>query len=756
MPTTQLLGITQVSASQNAKEVTINNAIDALEQATNAKLDVSFASGISVSLSDTQATRNFIFVANAATAPSTLVFPDEINGVSFNRIFAVRNASGHGLTVDVAGTPGNTVVIPDGQTRLLSIIDASGVIEAAEPSTTVNFLSLGDSPSTYAGQTGRFLSVNLNENALEFTDAAVFPALLGNAGRYLVVNQTETGVEWADLEITTAFINLTDTPTSYAGQGGRLAAVNPTEDGVVFIDAPEAEAVEFVAAQRWRLLMVEANDPQYGIGEIDFLDVDLISLIGTGVASASTQDIGREAQFAFDDNLDAGAGWQSEIGFVGDVWIEYDLGSVQTVRNVRVTPITQFPDFAPLRFTIQYFDGTNWVSVGQRTPEPWVSLEPQTFRVNGVPLTSITEAPIDGNQYARKDGNWEQVAATGTGLPAGGTTGQILAKQSNDDGAADWEDNVNGLPNGGTTGQVLTKTSETDGDAAWADPQGGTGGGGTGQIVTDVEPFQGALIGVSPPVNMGNGDEIAMPFANLSYDIGGFYNPIQNTRLTVPQGVSHVRLTTSISRDNQSGQLFVRLTKNGVADVIGMPIADTDTTGGDSVSLSSAVVPVVAGDYFEVLVFVAGSSTINTSSWFSIETVPNGSATGGNTSGQTNTSPIPIIVACGNEVTPVDALQSVTTFRLPYGFTLSGVRASLTDAQTSGNILTVDINHNGASILSTKLTIDNTEKTSTTAAIPAVLSRTSLDDDAEITIDIDQIGNGTAVGLKVTLIGTAT
>jgi len=72
----------------------------------------------------------------------------------------------------------------------------------------------------------------------------------------------------------------------------------------------------------------------------------------------------------------------------------------------------------------------------------------------------------------------------------------------------------------------------------------------------------------------------------------------------------------------------------------------------------------------------------------------------------------------------------------------------------SKSIFTVDINEGGTSILSTKLTIDNTEKTSTTAATAAVISDTALADDAEITIDIDQIGDGTAKGLKITLIGT--
>lgn len=112
-----------------------------------------------------------------------------------------------------------------------------------------------------------------------------------------------------------------------------------------------------------------------------------------------------------------------------------------------------------------------------------------------------------------------------------------------------------------------------------------------------------------------------------------------------------------------------------------------------------------------------------------------------------------IIIACSDESTALTAGSSKVTFRMPYAFTLQGVRASLTVAQTSGSILTVDINEAGTSVLSTKLTIDNTEKTSTTAATLPVISDTTLADDAEITIDIDQIGDGTAKGLKVILIG---
>jgi len=113
-----------------------------------------------------------------------------------------------------------------------------------------------------------------------------------------------------------------------------------------------------------------------------------------------------------------------------------------------------------------------------------------------------------------------------------------------------------------------------------------------------------------------------------------------------------------------------------------------------------------------------------------------------------------LVLAASDESTALTTGTGKVTFRMPYAMTLSAVRCSLTTAQTSGSILTVDINEGGTTILSTKLTIDNTEKTSTTAAAAAVISDVNLSDDAEITIDIDQVGDGTAKGLKITLIGT--
>jgi len=113
-------------------------------------------------------------------------------------------------------------------------------------------------------------------------------------------------------------------------------------------------------------------------------------------------------------------------------------------------------------------------------------------------------------------------------------------------------------------------------------------------------------------------------------------------------------------------------------------------------------------------------------------------------------------VAASDEGTALTTGTAKVTWRMPYAFTVTEVRASLTTAQSSGNIFTVDINESGTSILSTKLTIDNTSKTSVGATTPPVISDASLADDAEMTVDIDQIGDGTATGLKVTLIGYPT
>lgn len=116
-----------------------------------------------------------------------------------------------------------------------------------------------------------------------------------------------------------------------------------------------------------------------------------------------------------------------------------------------------------------------------------------------------------------------------------------------------------------------------------------------------------------------------------------------------------------------------------------------------------------------------------------------------------------LMFAISDETTDITTGSGKLTVRMPYAFKLStappllGVRANVNTVSGSGAVQ-VDINEGGVSILSTKLTIDASEKTSATAAAAAVISDPDLADDAEITFDIDSAGAG-AKGLKVTLIG---
>lgn len=114
------------------------------------------------------------------------------------------------------------------------------------------------------------------------------------------------------------------------------------------------------------------------------------------------------------------------------------------------------------------------------------------------------------------------------------------------------------------------------------------------------------------------------------------------------------------------------------------------------------------------------------------------------------------IISCSDLTTALTTGTTKAYFRMPYAFTLTDVRASVLTAPT-GSGITVGINNNGGSILSTDITIDATTYTSEDAATPPSISVASFSSDAEMIIDIDAVGSTIAgAGLQVTLIGYKT
>lgn len=108
--------------------------------------------------------------------------------------------------------------------------------------------------------------------------------------------------------------------------------------------------------------------------------------------------------------------------------------------------------------------------------------------------------------------------------------------------------------------------------------------------------------------------------------------------------------------------------------------------------------------------------------------------------------------ALSDETIALTAGMATPKYRMPYAFTLSAVRVTLSEASSSGAV-EIDMLEAGASVFSTRPTIDATEKSTVTAATPAVISDTALADDAEISFSVVAAGTG-AKGAKIWLIGT--
>lgn len=107
----------------------------------------------------------------------------------------------------------------------------------------------------------------------------------------------------------------------------------------------------------------------------------------------------------------------------------------------------------------------------------------------------------------------------------------------------------------------------------------------------------------------------------------------------------------------------------------------------------------------------------------------------------------------GTETAALTVGTDKLAIRMPFAMTLTDIRASLTTAPANAAVI-VDVNEGGVSILNPRLTIDIGAKTSVGSAAPVTITDPNLADDAEITIDVDQIGSAPAgAGLKITLLG---
>jgi hypothetical protein len=143
-------------------------------------------------------------------------------------------------------------------------------------------------------------------------------------------------------------------------------------------------------------------------------------------------------------------------------------------------------------------------------------------------------------------------------------------------------------------------------------------------VALEFAAFRGAMVKLTADKPVADSTDVAIPWDATVYDTDTFWSAGTPTRLTVPAGVSRVRLKGNIDwAFGGSGYRHVWIDENGGL-FFGMG-RESDEGDAGVQSIGSAVVDVAPGDYFELIGHQTSGSTKRVAAdeltWFAIEVV---------------------------------------------------------------------------------------------------------------------------------------
>ena len=137
--------------------------------------------------------------------------------------------------------------------------------------------------------------------------------------------------------------------------------------------------------------------------------------------------------------------------------------------------------------------------------------------------------------------------------------------------------------------------------------------------------FSGALVKLKENQPFASNTYAMAIWGGAIYNTDGYWNPENPTRLTVPKGVTKVKVLASILwESNSDGFRQLRLKKNGNY-TYGLPYVRYQAVSTSGATGTSSVIEVEEGDYFELDVVQTSGKSINLRedpyTWMSIEAV---------------------------------------------------------------------------------------------------------------------------------------
>lgn len=119
MAKSPILGIDQVAENQHSKHITINDAFNALEAASNAPIAVDMTAA-NVTMTEAVFTSGFVFNATGHSVSRTLTFPATVNAVASKRTIIITNGGTADLLIKSGA--GATTTLAAGTKAMITIV----------------------------------------------------------------------------------------------------------------------------------------------------------------------------------------------------------------------------------------------------------------------------------------------------------------------------------------------------------------------------------------------------------------------------------------------------------------------------------------------------------------------------------------------------------------------------------------------------------------------------------------------------------